>query len=975
MILYILCSFILGTITIPSIAWIAMAYFAEKFGRKKHLHQTEYIPMTRNQQAIFTNSLHKTKDMAWFNVWIQRHWYELAHSYAQTDRISRIIIKKLNFLKRRKITTEISVENIELSTEAPIVSNIVVLTYSQYYEILNLYDAGKHNISVDNDTIVVKNEVSDLFFECTNSFSASATLQTDNPATVIKHRAPESSGKHRNRNQQRNTLNKSQNIDDLTRNIEEVMKKKKFKKSDYNFDQMFFLADFAYHSCSKFHVDAYFFNKFKVVTKCSIGNFSGKILVRIPANNQNNKWEFSFLKQPGFMIDVNSYLSGINNNTAYFQGILSVVMKYILHYSLNKQLVFPNFHSMQIPMVSSNLKYIEHKIVRFDTSRYKKWARSITNSLLLYISMNYKIIKKNEFITYRRNNYFINGEYDRINLIEIKFQDEFEDNNKVLSTTMSKAIDPLEVCNNYNDNDFNIRMLPQADFYGRNHTDGTNLNSQNFNINNNKNHCEKIKTINKKQLKIIEELKLIMNVSYSDLIILSYFYNLNVLKYIEPSFLYLKMIKKYNEKISLVKLYFNQMIFDYIRIIRNGFIIFQRSSVSEPEFFIIHTKKNKLQIFSYLTNNLLQFSFKKGEILRQCIINQQIFDDSLDIRTTSMENPTVHSYVYTFKKMIEQKNTLTPKTVNFDVTDTILKEILDDPIIRFRLMGICAKIVDTQQIGENMLLYSLKTSSSYDDDTKIISFNDGSSIIDADISTTKNICFFNINNAVNNCTLTTRLDQSLETYFKRFLISPLMIKTKFYKSKPKPLLLTFDYNKSIEYKFRCNSGSILFELHSEIVDDFYVTIKIDKNVIFKNIKIITHKKNKFIITANNESNITIYIKPKVAKHRKFFLTILYVDKSMNLGQNEFMIDIITSLDTNKSIAPKINTTKGNILFWDLEFDENLVTIISSKRYKSIISGFGIYIANDDVYKFHCENKGLKNKNVRFCVGSTTNRLV
>ncbi|ELQ74890.1 putative Protein of unknown function DUF2404, transmembrane protein [Trachipleistophora hominis] len=166
MLLYIFYGFILGVVTAPVLVEIVMLYLIEKFGRSRYSFKPDRTRMSPCQKDIFRQSVHTTKDVAWFNVWIQRHWYELAHSYAHKDRISRIILKKLNVLKRRKIVKDVIVENLELSVEAPIIESVRVLTPSQYNDILRICDTttSKSTVEEVEDRLNDGSSVNDRFF-------------------------------------------------------------------------------------------------------------------------------------------------------------------------------------------------------------------------------------------------------------------------------------------------------------------------------------------------------------------------------------------------------------------------------------------------------------------------------------------------------------------------------------------------------------------------------------------------------------------------------------------------------------------------------------------------------------------------------------------------------------------------------------------------------------------------------------------
>lgn len=1016
MLLYIFYGFILGVLTAPILVEIVMLYLVERFGRSRYSFKPDKVRMTPRQKDIFKQSVHATKDVAWFNIWMQRHWYELAHSYAHKDRLTRIILKKLNVLKRRRIAKDVVVEDVEISVEAPIIESVTVLTPSQYNDIMNDCSTkmGKNATEQKEDMLSCELNINNGFFDCAEKRSYTGkTANTEKISTCENgyHRIDEEDdgmnvcrrpffGK--NEDQFSPLQNCSANRSACAGVLKQATSKKIFSDSDFNFSQVFLLVDLKYQQYSTFHIKIFFLGDYKLETLCSLGNFGGKALVRMPANNQKNKWELSFLENPHFDVRIDAFVGHANSMKQYLNRVFSLFVKRMLYHSLCRQMIFPNFHSLLIPMVSSNLKYVDHKINEFDELRYEEWSRNLANRLFLYVSMNYKITRKNDTVTVRRSNAYINGESDRINLLEIDFRNDSAEKHPKNEHETDQSNVQEKIAGKHTTDDFPIsrhentlEKLKKSDYkpvkeltddktHGLSRIEekdarngfGSVVNETVFthNVTKQINNIGEIDNISKGSQKIVDEMRLITDMESPDLNILSYFYNLSIFKYILHDFLYLKVSRKFNERISLVRLYFKKSVFDYVRIVRNNVILFQRNSTHEPEFFLIRMEGAKLQIFYYLINPVFLFSFKKGHRIRECILNRKVDGEEPDIKVTDMESRDTRNDIRKFKRMIELKEGLVTKVVSFDISSKNLRDILDDPVIRFRLMGMVVKIMDVQQISENTSLYFVKSRDKPDEMVKIMSFCDDSRIIDAETYSKDLICFYTVKQLNRESQLEVSFSQSLETYLRRFFISPVMIKAKFYRPDFKPLLLNFAYDKSIEYKFRCDTGSIMFEMYSEIADDFYITIKIDKEVLFSNLKIITTRKNRLVITISRISEVKIHIRPKTAKHRKFYLTIAQMKKKVEKGQNESMMDIVTSLGTNKSIEPKIAVGKGNIIFWDLEYDEDLIKMVSSKNYKSMISGFGILIGEDDVYKVTMKNEGLKNRSIRLCVGSTTNRL-
>lgn len=923
MLIYIIYAFIIGFISAPLIFELITNFFLQKYARRRLPFIADKLKMSKLQKIIFKNSLHKTTDLAWFNVFLNRYWYELAHSYAHKDRIARSIQKKMNIMKKKKMVLDIFIDDVFISNESPILESVTVLTSKQFHQICKICDKNYQHSKENEIEKLLKNDFDNkfekMFMECKDQ---------SNEIKKNLHHFDELENEY-SRTLQRKNNQKIKQFQDVLRDSDQLDENFNFER---DFSQIFLLVDMKYLQAIVLNLTLHISLNYTLETQISIGNFQGKGLMRLPANNSKNKWEFSFIENPGYQVNVSAVVKNIHKKNEYFKGFFSRILKRIISKSLLKKTIYPNFHPLMLPSLTYNIKYVHHRIQTFDMSKYGKWTRDVTHRLFLYTSMNYRIINKYKEITWRKNSHFINGDTDRIHQIELDLRD-------------------------------NVQKVEQIEIESKNSIAST---KQNVEIN----HYEK--KFNIKGIESIMNLLTRMtNLNQKSLAVLSYFYNLNIFKSINSDFLLVKEIKKFDERVTLLKIYFKNHVYDYVRIVKDNKIIFQRNSLKEPEFIIIGMENDRLEVYYYLISDPIKLDFNLAKKIFKCIINSDIASFNPDIDISNFENHSSLSFIKRFKAITDNVHTFSKKTVNLKMLPSDLMSLLKDPLLRFRLIFENLKIIDREQIGEQFHHFSVLLNNGMNKIADLVSLYGENEISDANIADNGSACIFKIikENEINTL-LEIYTNHTSKDNIKYNFVRSLMLQKQFLKPNTKMNVLPFLYNKNLKYQFTHGSGYFFMYLHGEISDDFYLTIKIDDEPILQEMKIILTKPTRIVLTFIKKTDISVYIRPKIFRNRKIFLKALHVSENFENLQKKFLFETITSLGTNKSNKIKFDMNQGQVLFWDFQYEENMIQIVKSNNYESFIEGLGILECEKDIYKITMKNKGPKNKDIRYIIGYT-----
>lgn len=297
-------------------------------------------------------SMHKCSDTYAFNIIIQRFWEEFKYSYANKDRIKRIMNKQFKRMKSK--LKGVNVIDVKIEGDGPILENIRIIHENEIEKIVK-----SHELITEND----------LFYDC----------------------------------------------------IDELSKNSKFTKQKSTLKNIHFLLNIFYPGLISLNIIANFM-KIKINFNLEISNFKGPMIIILPSILNHTKLDVCFLKDPNLHIKIknirinnNKYDKQINqkiileNEINFFMSqettknnrrnrILSYFSHFIIpiiKYRILGKLLFPNYQSLTLPLISTN-QNLELKIPDYHNTDTKIFKQTILHQINLFFSNDMKIVKNNK---------------------------------------------------------------------------------------------------------------------------------------------------------------------------------------------------------------------------------------------------------------------------------------------------------------------------------------------------------------------------------------------------------------------------------------------------------------------------------------------------------------------------------------------------------------------------------------------------
>ncbi|ELQ76134.1 putative Protein of unknown function DUF2404, transmembrane protein [Trachipleistophora hominis] len=993
MFLLILLSYILGLAASPFIIEQLLRNLTKK---RKPIAISQSIgkrSISANQSGMIDDSQHVCTDVAWFNLLMQRLWVELSVSYAHKDRMRKSLMRRMASMHTKRILSDLVIEDIKISPEAPMIGNVRVVDDEQCAMLMKKMKKRKNarrkiDELIENNLSVLKDELNRYFDEGEGRADRASTYgAVREDGEVLSDSFPETNGT---------------------------------KDETLVFDRVHSILDIAYNGEMKLFLTVNLLRKLKVNAVCTLGKFSGKVLCNIPSISSNTRWELSFLSDPQFTITVKAFLSTTTSESIYFEGVVSSILKKVIKYGLMSKMVFPSFYQFPLPMVSPSLRFVNHSVQVFNNADYQSWCKDVANKIRLYETMNYKTIKRKMNHALLRNSSYINNDTDRIYLAELVFNEEAMKN--VLARRYGDgsrkdgvAGDDKEGRNGRESNDNGQMYLieTQKKEWNRfNHTrsnvwqeaknenggekesldsdsktgDGNGCDTKNA-FEGENGSCKYEKTgVRGKTGKLDEMVKMTvkeclaqdkkyqtlrntMRISDEDVLLMMDFYELDVFSAMYKNFLYFREIEIISGRVSIIRLYFQNESYDYVRILEDDAVFFQRNDQREPEFMAVHVYDRRVHLYYYLTNR--SFFINQSDVQK---MYASFFEKrTLSARNTSTESidqPNVDELVQRMDDIREINTNYVEKSLLLEMKKNELMDVLGDVCLRLKLFGLCAPIVTARQISTNLKMYLVGHK---EKECKLLSYSDQKVLIDTILNSESSTVIYNVENFETARHISIKYTGDLEAHLHDYFLPALMFRIRMLSYSKDKSVFESVYNKSLEYRFPVETSSIIFlELHSEITDEFYVTITADRRKIVNNLRVITTSNAKFLFSLKGKNKIKIGIRPKALRNRKLYVNL--AQHPVLVVKNELVIECVTLLAGNTSKNIKFDAESDNRIIWDLEDGDDVKYLLSNDRHSSFIGRFGVLYCQKQRYNLQIINEGVKQRNIKLLVGVTPSKL-
>ncbi|KAM0678263.1 hypothetical protein BDAP_001278 [Binucleata daphniae] len=365
-----------------------------------------------------------------------------------------------------------------------------------------------------------------------------------------------------------------------------------------NFNNVTLLFDMEYKGTVKIKINVKFSKNINVPASFTLNYMKGPMLVRIPALLNHTRHEYNILniEKLEFKLD-----SDISNK--YIRKTATNFLHNVFIKMFKKTYVFPRFYLQYLPNVIPSMREIVYKYEKIDSDEA---ARNCIQDIMLIMMMDYKVIKVEKDIVYRKSNYYVNQTNRKINM-----------------------------------NDINIKEL-LVKMQDEKHKNRKNNKKEVKNF-----YCDKERKMCVKSEKLIDK-------KFSKCFIQNNIANLAILNGVINSFIEVEDIKNYLKHDKLI-LKFENVKYKFVRFLYEDCVIFQ--SDESNEFFSFRLRNMQvLEVFYYATNKHFIFNEKRMRRMKERL-QQKI--QSLSQDGNNELNETVNS------TQIIQNNNILQDFINY----------------------------------------------------------------------------------------------------------------------------------------------------------------------------------------------------------------------------------------------------------------------------------------------------------------------
>ncbi|EPR80069.1 hypothetical protein SLOPH_2378 [Spraguea lophii 42_110] len=906
MFLLLIVGFILGIFSTLIIVELGLRLLIA-FSRRKPVkpQDTKTVVITATQKNLINQALHKCTDVGWFNVFFQRFWIELARSDAHIDRMKRMLLGKFRIYLRKKILDEVNILNIKIGSEAPVIKSIQLLNKEELSELIkNRKKEIEREIQEDNDISEVEKMINEPKNNDKNEIST-------NGIESYSIRGEE-------------TFYDEIENDDFYKDI---------------FDKAVFLIDVEYNGEIITEI-ATKVKGFKITTEVKFSNLSGQLLLKIPAEHHYTRLEVSFLQ-----CNKPTITPFVNKNT-YFSSTISKLLKKLLYYIFKRQIVYPNWHPLRLPLVVPSIREISHDLEILTSTNCHEIKKNLVNNLKLYVSMDYKIHKNKKGIMERINNIPVNitGE---LFWYHFPLPDKF-DNNILYNF---KLLEPLREI-------WHIKKIEESKIV----EGGVYLISViigDTSIEFLRIHVDDMLIFQRNDLKNKDFI--IFSVKNGNLNIHTYItdnlykLNLNEIEILKDEVFKIKKIGKREFDIEEVKNIFLNMRNNYMEKPESDKFIFKKLTLP--------LEKNELIGIINKRETRMKLVTSTGRVINENKLVVEIEEftnkDSIEQKEINEENEKIN---------LKQRGNNSPYLNETDNTNEIIlkkgnkidKE--ENPVETVEIRKRHIEYFDWETKDSNTGNSIIGGSVVY----RIFTYKENGIIIDAEFDKINFLTIFKITEVENGTELEIYYTPTLAAIYE--FTSYLVLNTRILQCKRiEKNGISFNCKNKIELQVECQGG-ICLEISTNEIDDFYLTLynKKTKKYILSDFKIVTSSPAFFAFGIKESAMIKIILKPKFYTDKSVTVDIR---KLNNTYSDDYIINCDSSLPQGKKKLASFKGKKGSRVFWNIDYDDDIISFLENEEGKrDNINGYGVISSLDTKYYFYSKNRGIKKRSFKICMG-------
>ena len=1002
-------SFLFGFVMFPVLYAFIPTFIGLTCKKKKVPDMIKPLaPISDKLKLEIEKSLVLNEDLGWINIIIQRMFFDSIRNYYLEHRIRDSIIKSFSFSIGEGLLKKIRIKSLNFGAEAPYLKQIKLITVEEYNNIIineeksdlqkEFFIEMNYSKASSSDTLKNKDDLKSKEACANQNESINESLEAHNHfKDTLKDEAK--SNNDYNMLDSENTgyndedqLNEHAKLEDIEINKSKSPKNgdedpsiiienycnlnyklpfQKFcspeglkeKLKDCEFNQIFrhatFFGYFEYSGDIQMMIEVELPKGVSISLMVTLRKIFSNFLLRVPAINNNTRYEISLINNPLIDIEIDSGVV-THLKKLYFQGSISRFIKKIALNSFKNTIVYPAWLQLIQPNTSSTR--FQNFTPIYITSKNIQDAFDSLDQILVIISSDFKLIDAKNEIIYKKSHSALNDK----NFI---FAWSFKLGSKIGQFSEYKAFESIS------SNESRAFTILQTTEYLKKLFPALKSMATVFEMKNvsilkmifNSHEQEYVKIIYKNNFvlyknnprsgefivfKVQDENFLIFNYSVQTTDI--FFNNKRVEKlkklFDEGHFILNKVESKdlsYSSEDNENKtLNFETMFKEALRVDNIDFSRFT-CFLKMPKKVLKNILKNpavRLKLFE--ENGKLVGTFEESQNISTLIseYSMPITNEIKELRIHSLQNPNFivdicpernQTFIY---KVHSYKGTSCPKTnkkdsKNLYKSGNVPKENLIDEMQSKETSNICEKNkLENFQHNESSkeLIESHKASSA-------------------------------------TCILEILYKSEISVFFPNFFIEYIKIKESFqpYFTECDKMAYIQAPNE-LKYETYVFSGTIYFEFKCELEDDYSLEIFSCKKqmIIFEIYKIITIKEFKCIYPVDNDYiRITLY-----PKHKKNSF-IEYKFRNFNFQKN-ILVEGFIGLNVNEKLKIKIDGAPSHVIFWEKSSIIPTSAYIQDAYDKTIVNDSGILRADSKEYIFAIKNRLEKQRNISIYTGFT-----
>lgn len=399
-------SFLLGFFTLPLI-YSLFPHIVSSFIKTQRFRNESQkkVQVSERLREEIMRSTSLTTDTAWLNVFIQRMFSMMCTNTAFEQQLRKIILK--NFLSATKlgVVRSVRILKISMGKEAPFINSVRVLSQKEYEMLVAHPKSSPESDSLEfrcgNKTIQERNEPSEI-----NSSESGSTLKEKSMYKAMNKNislAKLSCEEFASKSKKPESIEFMENIvpEPACKNLKEIMQESILGSDAAKeiYRNFILVANIDYSGEFNLSLEIELPGKMLINSSILIKQLKGMLMLKLPADNYETRYEYSFVNEPQIEMDVFSGVGG--KKKVFLQQSLSKLVKSTLLHAIKKMFVFPNWHSQYHWFIPSSkrmtpLKNIARISCKNDMAR-------ILNGIKIQVGLDYKIKLSKNGIFYREN--------------------------------------------------------------------------------------------------------------------------------------------------------------------------------------------------------------------------------------------------------------------------------------------------------------------------------------------------------------------------------------------------------------------------------------------------------------------------------------------------------------------------------------------------------------------------------------------